>query len=40
MALLASNRVTLKLSRAAFWDIDLEKLDLERFADFAIIRIF
>jgi hypothetical protein len=37
MALLASNRVTPKLSRATFWDIDLEKLDLERFADFAII---
>ncbi len=40
MALVASNKVTPKLSRAAFWDIDLEKLDLERFADFAIIRIF
>ena len=28
------------LSRSAFWDIDLEKLDIERFADFTIIRVF
>lgn len=29
-----------KLSKSAFWDIDLEKLDLDRFSDFVIIRVF
>lgn len=30
----------LLLSGFAFWDIDLSKMDIDRYADFAIIRIF
>jgi len=40
MASITENKNIPQLSRAAFWDIDLDKLDLERYADFAIIRIF
>jgi len=40
MATTSSNKAAPKLSRAAFWDIDLDKLDLVRYADFAIIRVF
>jgi hypothetical protein len=40
MAYLKSDKIAPRLSRSAFWDIDLKKLDLERFADFVIIRIF
>ncbi|MFM9840220.1 MAG: DUF6922 domain-containing protein [Cyclobacteriaceae bacterium] len=29
-----------RLSSSAFWDVDLEKLDVDRYADFTIIRIF
>jgi hypothetical protein len=35
-----SNRTTPRLSHSAFWDIDLSKLDLDRYADFTIIRVF
>ena len=40
MATTSTNKAAPKLSRAAFWDIDLDKLDLERYAGFAIVRIF
>lgn len=40
MATTSSNKAAPKLSRAAFWDIDLDKLDLVRYADFVIIRVF
>ncbi len=40
MALTAKNKDTPHLSRTAFWDIDFEKLDIDRYADFVIIRIF
>ncbi len=37
---LTSERTAPKLSGSAFWDIDLSKLDFDRYADFAIIRVF
>ena len=40
MANKSNDLKTPRFSRSAFWDIDLEKLDLDRFAEFAIIRIF
>jgi hypothetical protein len=40
MASTSSNKAAPKLSRAAFWDIDVDKLDLDRYGDFAIIRVF
>lgn len=40
MAYLAENKFKPHLSKSAFWDIDLGKLDLDRYADFAIIRVF
>lgn len=40
MASPTSNKAAPRLSRSAFWDIDLGKLDIERYADFAIIRVF
>jgi hypothetical protein len=30
----------LRLSNSAFWDIDLSKLDFDRYADFTIARVF
>jgi hypothetical protein len=29
-----------RLSKSAFWDIDLDNLDMDRYADFTIIRVF
>ncbi|MEO5600733.1 MAG: hypothetical protein ABIR06_07390 [Cyclobacteriaceae bacterium] len=40
MATTSSNKSAPRLSRSAFWDIDLDKLDLNRYGDFAIIRVF
>jgi hypothetical protein len=40
MAITTRDNNTPYLSPAAFWDIDLDKLDLDRYADFAIIRVF
>jgi hypothetical protein len=40
MAHLPENKAKPHLSKFAFWDIDLEKMDLDRFADFAITRVF
>jgi hypothetical protein len=35
-----SERTAPDLSGSAFWDIDLGKLDFDRYADFTIVRIF
>lgn len=40
MSTLNSNKSVPRLSHSAFWDIDLSKLDFERYADFTIIRVF
>jgi hypothetical protein len=37
---LTSNKTTPDLSGSAFWDIDLSRLDFERYADFTIVRVF
>ena len=39
-ALLTSKRTTPELSGSAFWDIDLSRLDFDRYANFTIIRVF
>lgn len=35
-----SSKGQIQLSKFAFWDIDLAKLDFERYVDFIIIRVF
>lgn len=40
MALTANDKTIPRLSKAAFWDIDLSTLDLERYASFTIVRVF
>ncbi|MBS1682222.1 MAG: hypothetical protein JST48_10965 [Bacteroidetes bacterium] len=37
---LTSNGTAPRLSGSAFWDIDLSKLDFERYSDFTITRVF
>lgn len=40
MASTTENKSVPLLSRTAFWDIDFNKLDLDRYPDFVIIRVF